>query len=106
MEQKEVNNMRRLDIICVCGFGLGTSLILKMQLDEVFKDAGIDAEVTPCDISSATGQNADIFFTSAEFHDQLQASTSAPVVEVHDFLDKAALHQVAVPAVKKLLEQM
>ena len=97
--------MRRLEIICVCGFGLGTSLILKMQLDAVFKDAGIDAEVTPCDITGATGARADIFFTSAEFHDQLQASTTSPVIEVHDFLDKDLLREVAVPPVKKLLEQ-
>lgn len=96
--------MKKLNVICVCGYGLGTSLILKMQLDDVFKDANIDAEVTPCDITSAAGLNADIFFTSAEFHDQLQAGTSAPVVEIHDFLDKKLLTEVVVPAVRKLLE--
>lgn len=97
--------MKRLEIICVCGYGLGTSLILKMQLDEVFKAAGIEAEVTPCDITSATGLRADLFFTSAEFYDQLKAGTSAPVVGVHDFLDKKKLSEIAVPAVKALLEK-
>lgn len=96
--------MKKLNVICVCGYGLGTSLILKMQLDEVFREAEIEAEVTPCDITSATGLNADLFFTSAEFHGQLQAGTSAPVVEVHDFLDKNLLTEVAVPAARKLLE--
>ena len=97
--------MRRLNVICVCGFGLGTSLILKMQLDEVLKEAGIDAEVTPYDITGAAGMDADIFFTSAEFHDQLQAGTTSPVIEVHDFLDKQALRETAIPAVKKVMEQ-
>lgn len=96
--------MKKLNVICVCGYGLGTSLILKMQLDEVFQEAGIDAEVTPCDITSAAGLSADIFFTSAEFHDQLQAGTTSPVVEVHDFLDKKLLTEIAVPAARKLLE--
>lgn len=97
--------MRRLEVICVCGFGLGTSLILKMQLDDVFKEAGIDAEVTAFDITGAAGMDADLFFTSAEFHDQLQAGTSSPVIEVHDFLDKQTLLDLAVPAAKKVMEQ-
>ncbi len=96
--------MRRPEIICVCGYGLGTSLILKMQLDAVLQEAGIDAEVAPMDITTAVGTKADIIFTSDEFLEQLKAANDVPVIAISDYLDKEVLKQVAVPEVQKLID--
>lgn len=95
--------MKKVQIICVCGYGLGSSLVLKMQLDDVMKEAGIDAEISPEDITSAVGTKVDIIFTSEEFLDQLKASNSIPVIAISDYLNKALLREVAVPAVKKII---
>lgn len=95
--------MRKLDVVCVCGYGLGTSLILKMSLDDVFRSAGIDAEVTPADITSASGLKTDLIFSSEEFREQLETQNTAPVIAVSDFLDKKLLNEIAVPAAKKIL---
>jgi PTS system ascorbate-specific IIB component len=37
-------------IQCVCGFGCGTSLMLKMLVEDILKDQGLEAEVITGDI--------------------------------------------------------
>lgn len=96
--------MKTPEIICVCGYGLGTSLILKMQLEEVLKEAGIEANVEPLDITSAAGAKADIIFTSEEFHDQLAEANTIPVIAISDYLNKELLQQTALPEIQKLLD--
>ena len=97
--------MRRLEIFCVCGYGLGTSMILMMSLNDVFSTAGIDANVYPADITSASGLKADLIFSSQEFFEQLKAQNDAPVVAVTDFLDKKLISEIAIPAVNKILNR-
>ena len=36
-------------IMVVCGFGLGSSMILKLKLDEVLKDGGVSATTFTAD---------------------------------------------------------
>ena len=95
--------MGRIDIACVCGYGLGTSMILKMTLDEMLADEGLEANVMPQDITSAAMLNVDLILSSEEFFDQLKQNNSAPVVAVTDFLDKELLKVVALPAIKELI---
>ena len=93
--------MNRLKIATVCGFGVGSSLVLKMQIDDVLRKLGVDAEVTPCDITSVTGENCQIIFTSEEFAIQLRQTLSIPVVEVRDFLNKEYLGGVVTAALRE-----
>jgi PTS system ascorbate-specific IIB component len=95
-------------LICytVCGNGTGTSLILKMTLDDVFSDAGIRADVTPMDLTSATGLNCDLIFTSDGLYNEvLAANPGTKVLEVFDFLDRDALTEIAVPAAREILAE-
>jgi len=97
--------MKRIEISCVCGYGLGTSLILKMSLDDVLQEEGLEANVYPQDITSAAMLNVDLILSSEEFYEQLKAQNDAPVVMVTDFLDKNLLREVALPAIRELMEQ-
>lgn len=93
-------------LICytVCGNGTGTSLILKMSLDDVFSAADIRADVTPMDLTSATGLNCDLIFTSDGLYGEVVANNpEVRVLEVFDFLDQNALREIAVPAAKEIL---
>lgn len=47
--------MAKYKIGVCCTFGAGSSLMLKMNLDSVFKKMQYDAEVEVYDISSVTG---------------------------------------------------
>ena len=96
--------MNKIDIACVCGYGLGTSMILKMALDDILKEEGMEANVYPQDITSAAMLNVDLILSSEEFFEQLQQSNDAPVVKITDFLDKELLRTVAIPIIKELSE--
>lgn len=44
--------MKDLNIMTVCGFGIGSSLILKMTVDSVLEKNGIHANTEPHDVTS------------------------------------------------------
>ncbi len=79
---------KRLKILAVCGMGIGTSMLLKMQLDKAIKALGISADVDIADISTARGLavNADVVVTSNELVDRI-GDVKAPIVSVANFMD-------------------
>ncbi|MFT8362308.1 MAG: PTS sugar transporter subunit IIB [Sporolactobacillus sp.] len=77
-----------MKILAVCGFGVGSSMVLKMTLDKVVKDLGLDATVENTDISTAKATDADVYFTSAEFEPDLKESTNKPVYSIKRYMNK------------------
>ncbi|HAQ3799161.1 TPA: PTS sugar transporter subunit IIB, partial [Enterococcus faecium] len=53
-----------MKILAVCGFGVGSSMVLKMSLDKVIKELGLKATVENTDLSTAKATMADVYFTS------------------------------------------
>lgn len=77
-----------MKILAVCGFGVGSSMILRMTIEKVLKDLGMEAEVENTDVSSAQGTNADFVFTSEELATQLRGNVKAPVIAIKRYMDK------------------
>ena len=50
-----------LKFIAACGSGLGSSLMVSMNVSKVLKELGIEAEVEHSDISNAVFKNADYY---------------------------------------------
>jgi len=92
---------KSLKILAVCGMGIGTSMLLKLQLDKVIKKLGIDANVDLADISTARGLavNADLIVTSNELIDRI-GDVTAPIVAVANFMDLNALTESVRSALK------
>ncbi len=83
-----------------CTFGAGSSLMLKMNLDSVFKRMGVNAEVEVFDISSIKGMASelDAVFTSAALSQEVQSSvdgTNAIVIPVINYFDLDGLEVLA-----------
>ncbi len=74
--------------LAVCGFGVGSSMVLKMSIEKAAKERNIDCEVENTDLSSAKGSNADAIFTSQELGDELKGSTKSPVFPIQRYMDK------------------
>ena len=72
--------------------GIGTSILLKMQIDKAIKSLGISADVELADISTARGLavSADLIVTSNELVDRI-GDVKAPIVSVTNFMDLNAL---------------
>lgn len=77
-----------MKIVAVCGMGIGTSVMLKMNIEEALRELGIDADVEASDISTAKGAagGADLVLTSEELAHDLEG-LDCPVIVVKNFFD-------------------
>ncbi|HEX2844589.1 MAG TPA: PTS sugar transporter subunit IIB [Candidatus Limnocylindria bacterium] len=84
-----------MKILTVCGMGLGTGLLLRMNTEAALKTIGVeDATVEVADISSAKGMgaSADIVLTSSELAEQL-GPVKGTLVTVTNFFDKGEIER-------------
>ncbi|MFM2106586.1 MAG: Ascorbate-specific phosphotransferase enzyme component [Chloroflexota bacterium] len=78
----------RIRILAVCGMGLGSGLILRMQAEKALHTLGLEADLEVADIGTARAlaANADLIITSAELAQQL-AGVKARIVVIQNFID-------------------
>lgn len=62
--------MSKLDILFVCGAGLGSSFACQMSAEEVLDKLGVEANLDHDTISSAVSRNANIIITGENFRSQ------------------------------------
>lgn len=75
-----------MKIMTVCGLGQGTSLLLKMNVEEALRSLGIDAEVDNTDVSSVAVEKADLIL-AGEYHLDALAGIDTPIIAISDFMD-------------------
>ncbi|WEV65966.1 MULTISPECIES: PTS sugar transporter subunit IIB [unclassified Bifidobacterium] len=77
-----------MDILCVCGHGIGTSVLLKVNVESVASDLDMDVNVTTADIGAAKGtaDASDLVMTSPQLAPQLDGVTT-PIETVNNFMD-------------------
>ena len=84
-----------MKILTVCGMGLGTGLLLRMNTEAALAKLGVDdASVEVADIGSARGMGAtaDIVLTSSELAEQL-GPVKGKLVTVTNFFDKGEIER-------------
>lgn len=81
-----------MKIVAICGAGIGSSGILKVNAERVLRRLGIEAEVTAADIGSlaSVAEDAQVILTSAEFVDAI-GKTYADVIVVENYFDTSEL---------------
>jgi PTS system ascorbate-specific IIB component len=84
-----------MDILCVCGNGIGTSVLLKANVEQVASQMGLDVTVSTADIGTAPGTavSQDLVLTSAQLAPELEGVTT-PVKVVKNFMDLNEIKQV------------
>ncbi|WP_099160093.1 PTS sugar transporter subunit IIB [Virgibacillus ndiopensis] len=81
-----------MKILTVCGLGQGTSLILKMNVEQVLGERGIQADVEHTDVSAASSMQADYIVTSNELSESL-VGHNAKVFIVNNYFDMDEINQ-------------
>ncbi|WP_461206845.1 PTS sugar transporter subunit IIB [Clostridium sp. DL1XJH146] len=97
---------KRLRVLAVCGFGVGTSLILRMNIETVLKKHGIAAEVTNSDITTASSVPTDVIFTSAELYAQLESKVTVPLIQINNFMNNTEIEEKGIPVIEELTKNM
>ena len=81
-----------LRILTVCGVGMGSSLMLRMNVEEVLKRMDVTAKVEATDVSSARSMAADVIIGQGMHTDEF-AGRAPVVIAITNFMDKDTLRQ-------------
>lgn len=81
-----------MKILAVCGMGLGSGLLLRMQAEKALRQLGVQADVEVADIGTARAlaATADLIITSEELAQQL-GTVKPRVVTITNFIDLAEM---------------
>lgn len=88
-----------MKIMTVCGFGVGTSLLLKMTVDSILEEEGINGYVEASDMTSACGNSADLILTSKEIGKEIEGQISGKLVYISNFMDKEEVKEKILKAI-------
>ncbi|GGD10221.1 PTS sugar transporter subunit IIB [Pontibacillus salipaludis] len=79
-------------VLVVCGNGLGSSMIVEMNVKSILKDLNKEAEVSHTDLSSAKSEPADLYLGSEDIVGGLDDG-SRNVVQLKNLMDKNELRE-------------
>lgn len=88
-----------MKIMTVCGFGVGTSLLLKMTVDSILEEEGINGDVEAIDMTSVCGNSADLILTSKEIGKEIEGQISGKLVYISNFMDKEEVKEKILKAI-------
>ena len=90
-----------LNILCVCGNGMGTSTILKINIQNICNKNNIDAIVESCAFGEAIAymNTTDLIITSPEWADMLPPSNAVVAITMN-LVDAEAVKQVMLEAIE------
>ncbi|MEX2562422.1 MAG: PTS sugar transporter subunit IIB [Nitriliruptoraceae bacterium] len=81
-----------LKVLTVCGVGMGSSLMLRMSVEEVLKRMGVAAKVEATDVSSARSMKADVI-VGQDMHTEGFVDRAPVVIGISNFMDKDGLEK-------------
>lgn len=89
-----------IKIITVCGNGIGSSLMLKMKVEEVAQENGIEVEVESCDSNAAVGKGADLYVTVKEFESIFPSEKKVAIVR--SYMNKKKITEDILPVLQEM----
>jgi PTS system ascorbate-specific IIB component len=84
-------------IVTLCGMGFGTSMMLKMFLEEILRDLHVQAEIIPWDLGSFKGGGQyDIIVAPKDMESYLK-DIDASVILLTNLTDKEHITELLKP---------
>lgn len=80
-----------MKIVCVCGMGLGSSVIAKMNIEQVLKKMQIEAQVETCDLGSIRSISADVYVTTRELAVTMPEELQVKTLVLTNFVRKVEI---------------
>ena len=90
-----------LNIVTVCGAGVGSSMMMRLYAQQSLSEEGIEANVEAADIGSVNPDAFDIVITTSDFADLLHASR-AKIERIDNMMDKAYLKEQLLRTIKEI----
>lgn len=83
--------MEEIKIQTVCGFGCGSSLFLRIKIEEVLKENDVKANVFCGDVGTCLSTPCDVIFISEDLLSRIEGRTDVTLVPIKNFMDKDEL---------------
>lgn len=79
-----------LKVLAACGNGMGSSLIIKMKIEKVLKDMGLEYQIHHCSVGQAASEarNFDIILVSQAFVKDFVNKGNAKVIGLVNLLSE------------------
>ncbi len=94
--------MGEIRIQAVCGFGCGSSLFLRMRIEEILKKNGYEATVFCGDVGTCISAKCDAIFISEDLAERIVGRAAVPVVVIDNFMNKAEVEEKTLAFMKSL----
>ena len=88
-----------ISILTVCGNGIGSSLMLKMKIEEICAENNIDAQVESIDFNAAQGRKADLIVTVKELAEQFEGKE---VAIVRSYINKKKIKEDILERIQQI----
>lgn len=85
--------MKKPKIQTVCGFGCGSSLMLKMNVESIAKAYNIEIDAFCGDVATCCSNECDAIFISKELADRIMERAKVPVIVINNFMDKKEVEE-------------
>jgi ascorbate PTS system EIIB component len=82
-----------LRIQTVCGFGCGSSLMLRMKVESILKKHNLEAEVFCGDVGTCCSNQCDAIFISKELSERIIDRAKVPVISFDNFMNNAEVEE-------------
>lgn len=79
-----------LKIFTVCGNGIGSSIMLKMKLEEICEEHGVEADIESTDFNSAQGKESNLIVTVKELASQFE---DKKVAVIRSYVNKKKIEE-------------
>ena len=78
-----------MKIIAACGNGMGTSMIIRLKVEEISKKLNLNAEVEAMSVGQAKSMTnqVDIIITAIHLADQFTTGDKAKIVGIKNLMD-------------------
>jgi PTS system ascorbate-specific IIB component len=97
--------MKKLNLLFVCGAGLGSSFACQMAAEDVLNKLGVDVRLDHSDISSAVSAKPDIIITAQNFQTQFEKFSVDPkqttIVYLKNIVSKQEIEEKIIPLLKE-----
>lgn len=90
-----------MKIYTVCGNGIGSSLLLKMKVEQIAEENGYSVEVESVDSNAAVGKEADLFITVKEFENIFKDHQKVAIIR--SYTNKKKIEEDILPVFKEML---
>lgn len=96
---------RKVEILFVCGAGLGSSFAAQMSAEDVLNKFNVEAKLDHVDISTAASSQPDVIITASNFEKQFARinidEERTAVIYLKNIVSKQEIEEKLIPVLKE-----